>query len=540
MRRVILVVLLGLLTARAHAGPNAGGTLIAHDINLLASGTNETLPLCVQGAIPNYCSEADVELDGAGELGGDVAFFRVYAAFPDLSSPRLAGIAWGIDYGPAELVLVDTYNCGDFELPESGWPGPTLGNGVTWNTAQTEHLVPVYMFSAYTFGAPTLFSLRPHPQGGGYFGDDSVPSILDQIAGYGKLGFDQPGIRVCPSDLPLGACCRPDATCFLTTAEQCPPPFLWYGSDCTPNPCPLPPDQDGETLATAIPIPSLPFSASRTTCDHLDDYDEACPYGGSVAPDLVYRWQPPAAGAITVSLCGSSYNTKLYIYRDDAGDLVDCNDDEGCGYPNYTSRIPNLEVSPEHVYFIVIDGYGSSCGDYLLNVVESCALHCPEGAMLENEPPCQNGYMDHYNGGCNSDPPVFQPLPSMVEDCATLCGKSCSFEGFPDRDTDWYVVTGLGQAITVECTAEFYVDLFLIYNPDCADLQYDLTTSPACTTASLSRFIAAGESIWIMVRPYSISAVPESDYILHVCGIDGGAVPVERMSWGQLKSLYTQ
>ncbi len=31
--------------------------------------------------------------------------------------------------------------------------------------------------------------------------------------------------------------------------------------------------EGGETLATAVPIPSLPYSDSGATCDNVDDYD---------------------------------------------------------------------------------------------------------------------------------------------------------------------------------------------------------------------------------------------------------------------------
>lgn len=31
--------------------------------------------------------------------------------------------------------------------------------------------------------------------------------------------------------------------------------------------------EGGETLETAVPIPSLPFVDSGTTCDNADDYD---------------------------------------------------------------------------------------------------------------------------------------------------------------------------------------------------------------------------------------------------------------------------
>jgi hypothetical protein len=53
----------------------------------------------------------------------------------------------------------------------------------------------------YSYGAtPALFRLRdnPDPQLGGEFADDRWPAVFDPIAGYGSIGFDQPGETACP------------------------------------------------------------------------------------------------------------------------------------------------------------------------------------------------------------------------------------------------------------------------------------------------------------------------------------------------------
>ena len=50
------------------------------------------------------------------------------------------------------------------------------------------------------------------------------------------------GVPCTGAALCIGACCRPDGSCFQTVQAQCPPPSSWrgYGSSCTPNPCPPP------------------------------------------------------------------------------------------------------------------------------------------------------------------------------------------------------------------------------------------------------------------------------------------------------------
>ena len=228
----------------ALAGPNVGGTIIAHDANLWASQTDAGFSVCDQGLIPPVCDAADVEIDGATNPE-DPAIFKVYAAFPSFDTPRLMGITWGVHYDESILMLAAFGMCGDFELNDPTWPASDTGSSVVWSTAQTELLVPVYWFAAYTDGLPTLFELVSNPTQGGYFGDDSVPAVLDPICGYGTLGFEMAGYVACATIPPYGACCDLcTGTCFLTLMDDCTgPDLVWFPefSSCDPNPCPITP-----------------------------------------------------------------------------------------------------------------------------------------------------------------------------------------------------------------------------------------------------------------------------------------------------------
>jgi len=140
--------------------------------------------------------------------------------------------------------------------------------------------------------------------------------------------------------------------------------------------------EGGETIGTAIPIPALPFVDTGATCDNIDDYDEVCPYTGSTSPDVVYSFTPGANVTVTIDLLGSAYDTKVYVY--DAGlTLIACNDDF---HADYTSAIEALPLTAGITYYIVIDGYGGDCGDYLLNVsvYAPCVVSCPPGGMPES------------------------------------------------------------------------------------------------------------------------------------------------------------
>lgn len=159
----------------------------------------------------------------------------------------------------------------------------------------------------------------------------------------------------------------------------------------------------GENFSEAVVIPALPFTDDGATCDNYDDYDAVCPYEGSTSPDVVYRYSALEAVELTIDLCSSAFDTKVYVYAwPELYQPVACNDDAGCGYSGWQSRIEAVDVYPGIDYFIVVDGYGGDCGEYTIEVTphEPCVVECPPGSLHEGEPPCVDGYYDTYNGGC--------------------------------------------------------------------------------------------------------------------------------------------
>jgi hypothetical protein len=300
--------------------------------------------------------------------------------------------------------------------------------------------------------------------------------------------------------------------------------------------------EGGETVADALPIPSLPYTDTGATCDNINDYDEICPYSGSTSPDVVYVYTPAADETVDVDLCYSGYDTKVYVYENAVGNLVGCNDDFYFGAPCYvySSKIEGLNIFAGNDYFIVVDGYGGSCGTYQLDVTgfEPCVVECPDGALIEGEPPCVDGYYDLYNGGCNST--GWTLIEAQDAGCATMCGVSCTYnyQGLSYRDTDWFTLNGLGGLVTAEVVAEFPVQFIFIYGTDCNNLVYDLATAGPCQPVQLSRNVAEGVEFWLWVGPQVFSGLPESDYVLDVCGIQGEPTPTVETTWGSIKTRF--
>ena len=314
--------------------------------------------------------------------------------------------------------------------------------------------------------------------------------------------------------------------------------------------------QGGDTINDATVIGNLPYTTTGTTTGFVDDYDGVCPYLGSTSPDVVYSFTPASDILLTVDLCGSSYDTKTYIF-DSEFILLACNDDfyftgDPCG--EYVSKIDGAILPGGATYYIVVDGYGGDFGDYVLNVseYEECFVDCPADAVPEGEPPLHDGYDDQYNVGCGGQPPVFQYIDWTNDEdglppfdgSAWLCGKSGWFlgpQGADYRDTDWFIVYALETGemeVTVE--SEYPCLLIKLDPPDCMNVEPELNVPTGCGEPGTLLFpVTAGEEIWLWVGPTDFTGpVTEFTYFMTVSNNMFDAVPNQEKSWGGVKALY--
>jgi hypothetical protein len=291
--------------------------------------------------------------------------------------------------------------------------------------------------------------------------------------------------------------------------------------------------QGGEDIGTAVVIPALPFNDSGTTAGYADDYDEACPYTGSTSPDVVYSYLAPDDMCISVDLCGSFYDTKVYIYENDSSTPIACNDDNfDCVNPPvlYTSWIPEAALTGGNTYYIVVDGYGGDSGDYVMDVteVDCCEVECPPEGIDEGEGPCYDGYVDDYNGGCNSDPEAYVYVTPSTE-TITYCGQGGNFDANNMRDTDWYWMdlTEATTDVTICVEAEFGVILgFIDMSPGCDEIfsPYSYVLAGPCEPACLTEPLPAGP--WcVFVATSDWQNWPcDSDYVLTIDGYETSAM----------------
>jgi hypothetical protein len=299
--------------------------------------------------------------------------------------------------------------------------------------------------------------------------------------------------------------------------------------------------QGGDTIFSATVIPALPYSDSGTTVGYTDDYAPSCFFAGG-APDVVYRYT--VAGGFTrlsISLCGSAYDTGLYVYDSGLNEIA-CNDD----YCGLQSEIENVPVVAGQVYYIIVDGYSSLSGNYVIDVDPwvCCIVTCPPEGVPEGEPPLVNDYVDNFNGGCNTPGYPFQNLAGNDDGELVHCGVSGWYlsAGSQSRDTDWCLLT-VGPSGVIQVTADVeYDSYFFELGGTCAGgvtvLQQMLAEPGIQSTMTITG--APGSTKWFWAGP-TVFADPDGgenmyDYVVWLSGL----VPVAAAptTWSTVKALF--
>jgi hypothetical protein len=301
----------------------------------------------------------------------------------------------------------------------------------------------------------------------------------------------------------------------------------------------------GDTIENPFVVNYLPFLTTGYTCPFQHDYDEACPYTGSMSPDVVYRYECTHDEAVEIDLCNSSYDTKVFVYENECtpGLPLACNDDYPyCGPNGYRSWLMT-EFTGGNTYYIVVDGYGGDCGLYELYVVSyHPCVDCLPGSIVEGEPNCIDPWNDVWNGGCNSEPPVFDYLEPS-EDTIDFCGTSGTYQVGGDqlRDTDWYQIDLAAESeIAFRGIANFNLRIGIVDGREgCENVStfYSYEDAPTCALAELTETLPAG-TWWLWVGPSAFSGVDCGER--YRCELSGyvPATPVEDVSWTTVKALF--
>lgn len=167
---------------------------------------------------------------------------------------------------------------------------------------------------------------------------------------------------------------------------------------------------------------------------------------------------------------------------------------------------------------------------------------CPIPAQPENEPVCSDGYIDAYNGGCNSSPPVYSTVV-----CSPICGETGVYTTNQQalRDTDWYRLNVVPGNYSVSGTGDGFRFALGVLTDVCPPGVIGFVPGVAsCTTAGPINFaVGAVGTVVIFASKEQNPETPPcgSKYTLNISGPNVPTcqtTPVEPSTWGNIKATY--
>lgn len=140
-------------------------------------------------------------------------------------------------------------------------------------------------------------------------------------------------------------------------------------------------------IAAYIPVPNdfctaaIPISCGTpvtgsTVGATSDSALGSCATGSGVTPNNgIWYVLGGASGATTISLCGSSYDTKLHVYSGSCAALT-CiaSNDDFCGLQSQVS----FTAAAGTTYYVLVNGFGSATGSFTLNATCSQTPPCAQ------------------------------------------------------------------------------------------------------------------------------------------------------------------
>ncbi len=209
-----------------------------------------------------------------------------------------------------------------------------------------------------------------------------------------------------------------------------------------------------DLCANAIPV-TCGSTTTGTTLGAAADVLGTCITSLGTAPAVWYTLVG-TGGNTTVSLCGSSYDTKLGILSGSCGGFV-CvtGNDDACSLQSQVT----FNATAGTTYYIVVTGFSTAAGNFTMNV--SCAAP---------PPPTDN------NNCANATPIACGGTATGTTATATLDGPSASCTGGSVAADRWYTIVGTGFSMTATtCGGTSYDSKLDIYTGACGAL-----TSVAC------------------------------------------------------------
>ena len=130
------------------------------------------------------------------------------------------------------------------------------------------------------------------------------------------------------------------------------------------------PDNDNCDSPLIVGQVQTPFDSSGATTDGNDEPDQCSFFGYThIESDVWFRYAAECTGFVSISLCGSEYDTKMAVYRgsDCPTAVADVCSDDDCGTSSRQSRV-SLPVTLGEQLMIRAGGFEGAQGAGILNI----------------------------------------------------------------------------------------------------------------------------------------------------------------------------
>jgi len=145
-----------------------------------------------------------------------------------------------------------------------------------------------------------------------------------------------------------------------------------------------------DSCGNALPITDGSYGGS--TAAATNDGQTTCGTSNTT-PDVWFSYVASCAGTLTVTTCGSTYDTVLSVHSGCPGTAANtlfCNDDDAfCGGSPARQSYINMPVTAGSTYLIRVSGYNGAVGNYMLSA--SLAAAIPANDLCANAIPITNG-----------------------------------------------------------------------------------------------------------------------------------------------------
>lgn len=250
-------------------------------------------------------------------------------------------------------------------------------------------------------------------------------------------------------------------------------------------------------------IASLPYSDfGNTGCANYEGYPHC---GGANAPDVVYNYTPSSCQAITASLCGSGYDTRIDVRAGGncpGAVLIACDDDYGCATGNGLQSQVDFFGYAGVTYYIIVNGFSTSSGPFALNVSATNGFNSP-------------------NDFCPGTAIASLPFTDVG---STICDNHNypNFQGNSSPDAVYTLTSATCQNVSVSlCGSGYDTGLSIYRNGNCpgttlvAGNDDNLCGGVGTLQSTVGFRATAGVTYYILVHGYSTAAGP---YIINVTG----------------------